>query len=68
LQNDKLAKNYWNDWIERRLYDSWIVENIDYCSVLKVEKREIGATKRMEYFLSIDATKHISLMDKTLEK
>lgn len=52
-----------SDWIKRRLEELKLVEGVDFISMLKNEKREIGATVKKEYILSLDAAKHIALME-----
>lgn len=53
------------DWIKRVIDKAQIIENIDYVSLLKTEKREVGATQSKEYILTVDAAKHISMMEGT---
>ena len=52
-----------NDWIVRRISDSYLVDGQDFTSLLKIEEREIGATTRREYYLSLDAAKHIAMLE-----
>lgn len=50
-------------WIKRRLEELKLVEGIDFTSTDKIVQREIGGTVRNEYILSLDASKHIALME-----
>ena len=56
------SKQDFSTWIKNRLND--FEENIDYISLHKIMEREIGATKRIEYFLTIETAKHLSMLEK----
>lgn len=58
------VKTDFSDWIKRRIKQCKFEENYDYISFLKKEEREIGATKRTEYILSVDMTKHLGMMER----
>jgi len=41
------------------------LENQDFLSLTQTGEREIGATRRIEYFLTLDAAKHFAMLEKT---
>lgn len=59
------VKKPFTQWIEPKLKDGMLVEGRDYISFNQVVKREIGATTRQEYTLTLDTAKHIAMMSKT---
>lgn len=40
-------------WIKRRISDYGFIENQDFISLNKIIERETGATRRIEYFISL---------------
>lgn len=52
------------DWI-KRMIEYGFEEGRDYVSVLKNEKREIGSTRVIEYYLSIDMAKEICMLQRS---
>lgn len=48
------SKQDFSNWIKSRIEKYGFVENQDYCSFYKIIEREVGATKRIEYALSVD--------------
>lgn len=51
-------------WIKRRLNDSQLVEGQDFISLHKTVEREIGATKKVEYYVTLDSAKHLSMLER----
>lgn len=47
------VKTQFKDWIRRRLEEAQLVKGQDFTSMLKNERREIGATTKKEYALSM---------------
>ena len=58
------VKTDFSDWIKRRIKQCKFEENYDYISFLKIEEREIGATQRIEYIISLDMAKHLGMMER----
>lgn len=58
------VKTDFSDWIKRRIKQCKFEENYDYISFLKTEEREIGATQRVEYIISLDMAKHLGMMER----
>lgn len=51
------------DWMKRRIKEYGFVEGVDYTSLLKIEKRETGATTRKEYALTLTCAKELSMVE-----
>jgi len=58
------SKQQFTDWIKRRLKDTQALENIDYTSFHKNERREVGATTLVEYIITLDLAKEFSMLEK----
>lgn len=56
------SKQDFSNWIKNRIEKYGFVENQDYCSFNKIIEREIGATTRVEYALSVDMAKELSMV------
>ncbi len=54
-----------SNWIKVQIDRARLVENRDYISFAQKGEREIGATLRKDYHLTIDAAKHIAMMSGT---
>lgn len=52
-------------WIERRLEETQAIKNQDFTSMDKIVHREIGASSRKEYILSLDIAKHIAMLERS---
>lgn len=52
-----------SSWIKERISKYDFVEGQDYCSFTEIGEREIGATVRKEYALSIDMAKELSMVE-----
>lgn len=50
------------DWVKTRLEEIGAEENKDYCSFQKKLKREVGATVRKEYLLTMDTAKEMAML------
>jgi phage anti-repressor protein len=59
------VKTQFKDWIRRRLGETQLVEGQDFISLLKNEQRDIGAIVKKEYSLSMDAAKHIAMLERS---
>lgn len=57
------SKQEFANWIKNRITKYGLIENEDYVSFDKVIKRENGATTLVEYALSIDAAKELSMVE-----
>lgn len=57
------SKQDFSNWIKSRIEKYGFVENQDYCSFNKIIEREVGATKRIEYALSVDMAKELSMVE-----
>ena len=57
------SKQDFSNWIKNRIEKYDFVENQDYCSFNKIIEREIGATSRIEYALSVDMAKELSMVE-----
>lgn len=57
------SKQDFSNWIKNRIEKYDFVENQDYCSFNKIIEREIGATSRIEYALSLDMAKELSMVE-----
>lgn len=49
--------------MENRIEKYGFIEGVDFQSFNKIVERKIGATQRIEYALSIDCAKEISMVD-----
>lgn len=58
------SKQQFADWIKKRISDYGFERGSDFTTIHKVMKREIGATRIIEYHLSIDMAKEISMLEK----
>ncbi|MCT4542913.1 MAG: antA/AntB antirepressor family protein [Vallitalea sp.] len=54
-----------NKWAKRKIIDKGFAENQDFFSFDKIVEREIGATIRTEYTLTMDTAKNVSMMENT---
>lgn len=52
------------DWIKRRLEECDAIESEDYFSLLKNEKREVGATQTKEYIIKLDTAKEMAMLER----
>lgn len=59
------SKQDFSTWIKKRIKQCKFVENIDFTSLHKKVEREIGASTRIEYLISFDMAKHLSMLEKT---
>lgn len=55
----------YSDWIRRRITRYQFIENVDYTSFLKIEKRANGGTTLKEYVLTIDMAKELAMIENT---
>lgn len=59
------SKQQFADWIKIRIAECRFKEGQEYVSFQKIMKREVGASVRTDYLLSLDAAKHFALMERT---
>lgn len=57
------VKAHFTQWMTR-MFDYGFKEGVDYESLNIFVKREIGATKRTDYALSLDCAKHIAMIQR----
>lgn len=57
------SKQDFSNWIKNRIEKYGFIENVDFQSFNKIIEREVGATNRIEYALSIDCAKEISMVE-----
>lgn len=57
------SKRQFSDWIKDRIQKYGFVEGEDYISLHKNVKRKNGATTRIEYSLTLDTAKEISMVE-----
>jgi anti-repressor protein len=57
------SKQDFSTWAKARL--AQFIEGEDFSSLHKSVEREIGATRRIDYAVSIDCAKHIAMMEQT---
>lgn len=57
------SKREFSTWMKKRFEDCEAIENIDYTSFDKNVKREVGATKRIEYIIKLDTAKEIAMLE-----
>ncbi len=58
-------KKDFSNWMKHQIESLDLEENFDYSSLAQKVEREIGATTRIEYILSVDAAKHIAMASRT---
>jgi len=59
------VKSNFRDWIDRRIKEAKLVEGQDFIVSLKNERNPLGGRPSKEYTLSLDAAKHIAMMEGT---
>ena len=57
------SKQDFSTWIKSRVEKYEFVEGQDFCSFHKIVERETGATIRIEYALSLDMAKELSMVE-----
>ena len=58
------VKTRYDVWIKRRILETQAIENQDFISLLKNDQREIGATVKKEYIVSLDMAKHFCMLER----
>jgi len=58
-------KKDFSSWIKTQIVSLKLEENVDYISLTQKGEREIGATIRKEYILTIDTAKHIAMASRS---
>lgn len=59
------SRKDFSSWIKSRINDYKFVEELDFFSFTQIGEREIGATKRKEYHVSLDMAKELSMVERT---
>ena len=59
------SKQDFSTWIKKRIKQCQFIESIDFVSLHKKVEREVGASSRIEYLISFDMAKHLSMLEKT---
>ena len=54
-----------SNWIKKRIKEYQFIENQDFTSFTQIGERAIGATTRIEYHLSLDMAKELSMVERT---
>lgn len=57
------SKRDFSTWIKDRIKSYDFIEGVDFQSFTEIVEREIGATKRIEYALSISMAKELSMIE-----
>lgn len=57
------SKRDFSTWIKDRIKSYDFIEGVDFQSFTEIVEREIGATKRIEYVLSISMAKELSMIE-----
>ena len=57
------SKQDFSTWIKNRIEKYDFIENQDFCSFHKKMEREIGGTVRIEYAVSLDMAKELSMVE-----
>lgn len=58
------SKQDFSTWIKNRIEQYDFVENQDFCSFHKIVEREIGATVRNEYHITLDMAKELAMVER----
>ncbi|MDK4689670.1 phage antirepressor KilAC domain-containing protein [Kingella negevensis] len=58
------SRQDFSTWIKNRIVDYGFIVNQDFISLHKIVERETGATRRIEYFLSLDMAKELSMVER----
>ena len=56
---------FFSNWIKGRIKEYGFQENQDFVSFAEIGKRDKGATVRIEYHLSLDMAKELSMVERT---
>lgn len=54
-------------WIKDRINQYGFIENVDYTSFTEIGEREVGATRRSVYVITLDMAKELSMVERTLK-
>ena len=57
------SKQDFSTWIKARIEKYEFAEGVDFTSFHKIVEREIGATKQIEYIISLDMAKELSMVE-----
>ena len=59
------SKQDFSTWIKKRIKQCQFVENIDFVLLHQKVEQVSGAKHRIEYLISFDMSKHLSMLEKT---
>jgi phage anti-repressor protein len=54
-----------SSWIKKQIKALGLEENVDYISLTQKVERQNGASKKIDYIITLDAAKHISMASRT---
>lgn len=54
-----------SNWVKKRIKEYQFIENQDFTSFAQIGEREFGATTRIEYHISLDMAKELSMVERT---
>jgi len=57
------SKRGFSTWIKDRIKSYDFIEGVDFRSFTEIVEREVGATTRIEYILSINMAKELSMLE-----
>lgn len=57
------SKRDFSTWIKDRIKSYDFIEGVDFQSFTEIVEREVGATTRIEYVLSVDMAKELSMLE-----
>lgn len=57
------SRRDFTSWMKDRINKYGLIENQDFMSFTKIGEREIGATRRNEYILTIDCAKELAMVE-----
>ena len=57
------SKQDFSTWIKKRIEKYGFEENTDFISFHKVVEREVGATKQIEYIITLDMAKELAMVE-----
>jgi anti-repressor protein len=61
------SKQDFSTWITARIERYEFAEGVDFTSFHKIVEREIGATKQIEYIISLDMAKELSMVENNVK-
>lgn len=59
------SKSDFSTWIKRRIQQCNFIGGVDYVSLTTNVEREVGATRKIDFFISFDMAKHLCMLEKS---